>query len=468
MSNSLRFGDHTAFHLQVLRLSLVGAGLGLLTFLVSLILPALRGAEPAMFLAPLAKGAVGHAVGALWLTVIAAAVGLAAAPPTRKTAITAGLLALGVGLLGALSYQALANSSPRYMWFGIFVLGAATGIIASRDLRDRRRFLVPLAMGATLMLAKYVVFSFGARLGFVSHVPSFVAETAYGAIFGFMVSVALVARQIRLERDPVAQAFQEIKPSLKGEMLELCQRAVTLYARVKEVLGDRQLQNGEMIRGAENLVLRIFGLARKWHEVEREAGRTSAADLAGRIEGLDGKIKNTSDSVARKQYKMAREALNTQLRYLRDISRSGERVTAQVYNYLAALERLHLAVLNHQGADAAKLSDEIQPILDDIDTIGCEMDFESDAISEVAEVANGDHEEGEKEGLNTEPTEPTEDSEGDEAEPAPEAEGLNTEPTEPTEDSEGDEPVPEAEAETEAEAESADDPETRLNARLYE
>ena len=447
MSNSLRFGDHTAFHLQVLRLSLAGAALGLLGYLAALALTSLRAAEPAIFTAPMSAGAVGHAAGALWLMVTVAGLGLAACPPTRKTAITAGLFALGVGLLGGLSYHALANSSPRYVWFGLFVLGAATGVVASRDLKDARRFLVPLALGGTMILAKYVVFTFGARLGFVAHVPSFVAETAYGAIFGFMVSVGLVARQMRLERDPVSQAFQELKPNLSGEMLDLCQRAVKLYARVKEVLGDRYNgESGEMVQGAESLVLRIFGLARKWHEVEREAGRTSADDLDGRIQDLARKIKKTDDTVARKQYKMAREALNTQLGYLRDISRSGERITAQVYNYLAALERLHLAVLNHQSADAAKLADEIQPILDDIDSIGCEMDFESDALSEVAEVADGDSEEEKVADPEPEATEPE----------ATEPEATEPEATEP-----------EAADEPKA-ADDSEDPETRLNARLYE
>lgn len=459
MSNSLRFGDHTAFHLQVLRLSLVGAAIGLLTYLISFAVSSLSG--PAVFLAPLTNGSLSHAAGAAWLTVMAAVFGLAVSPPTRKTLATSALLALGVGLLGALSYLALSRGSPRYVWFGVLVYGLSVGIVASRDLRDPRRYLVPLTVAAAVALARYVVLTFSVRLDFAEQIPAFAAESAYGAIFGFLVSVGLIARQVRLVRDPVAQAFQEIRPNLSGEMLELCQRAVTLYSRVSQVLHDRSDQgtsaHADLTKGAQDLVLRIFGLARRWQEVEREASRTSAAELAGRIDELDGKISNTKDPVARKQYRLAREALNTQLGYLSDISRSGERVTAQVYNLLTTLERLHLAVINHRGADAAKLSDEVQPILDEIDNVGTEMDYASDAINEVSTIADGEQE---PDAPTPEP-EPEPEPESEEPSPAAEPEAAGELPA-------AEQEGPQQPAEAEEQAEEGDDPESRLNARLYE
>lgn len=373
MSNPIRFGDHSTFHLQVLRMTLAGAGIGLAGYLVI----TLFGPGGPWFKAAAMAGA-------------AMILGLAATPPARKDALLSGGLALGVGLLGALAYMGLSGARPRYEWFGVFVYGMSIGIIAGRDLADKRRYLMPLASGAMVMVAMFVVATFAKQVDFTAYVPGFVAGPAYGGLFGFLCGVSLIVRQLWIAQDPVGQAFSEVRPKLSGEMLDLCQRAMALYTRVQEVLQDRR-NNGsadpELSRAVRDMVLRIFGLAHKWHEVEREAARSSASDLSSRVEEIEAKLAATSDPVARRQYRMAREALSSQVRYLDDISRNRERVIAQVYNYLAALERLHLAVLNHRGADAAKLTDEIGPILDEIEDVGQEMDLVSDAISEAAEAA---------------------------------------------------------------------------------
>jgi len=433
--------------LQVLRLTLVGAAAGFVAYLVSM-----------------PVDLTGQAAQAIHLTLLAAALGLAASPPTRKKAVGTALLSLGVGLICTLCMQALAAFPPKYPWFGMGVYGLAVGIIAGRDLKDFRRFLLPLATGVSVALATFVEQTFRTKVGFVGYVPAFVAAPAYGAVFGFLTSVGLVVRHLWVERDPVAQAFQKLRPSLEGEMRDLCQRAVDHYGRVQQVLHDRQQQGNstepDLVQAVENLVLRIFAQARKWHEVELEAGRTSAEDLSNRIEEIDAKIQKTGDSVARKQYGLARQALNTQLGYLRDISRNRERVMAQVYNYLTALERLHLAILNHRGADAAKLSDEIQPILDEIDDVGSEMDFESDAFAEVAEAAIAG-----KEMAKT--AQPFTAETGTEVEPEelPEAEEAEPKALDQAQEAAGEEP--DAGAEAEAEEPSSGDPELHLQAKVY-
>ena len=367
MSNPLRFGDHSTFHIQVLRVTVAGAALGLAGYLVATFF-----------------GTGGQWFKAAAMAVAAMTLGLAATPPSRKNALISGALALGVGLLGALAYMGLSGARPRYEWFGVFVYGLSIGIIAARDLADRRRYLMPLASGVMVMVALFVVTTFARQVDFTAYVPAFVAGPAYGGLFGFLFGVSLIVRQVWIAQDPVGQAFSEVRPKLSGEMLDLCQRAMGLYARVQEVLNENGSGDPELSKAVRDMVLRIFGLAHKWHEVEREASRSSASDLHTRVEEIDAKLEATSDPVARRQYRMAREALSSQVRYLDDISRNRERVTAQVYNYLAALERLHLAVLNHRGADAAKLTDEIAPILDEIEDVGQEMDLVSDAISEAA------------------------------------------------------------------------------------
>ena len=79
MSNEVRFGDHTTFHLQVLRVTVAGAGLGFGAYLASMI-----------------PGAGSTAFQAIGMAFAAMVLGLAASPPGRKGALRAGLLAFGV------------------------------------------------------------------------------------------------------------------------------------------------------------------------------------------------------------------------------------------------------------------------------------------------------------------------------------------------------------------------------------
>ncbi len=372
MSNPIHFQDHGTFHKDVFRVTIAGAALSLLFYLAGLVLP-MAGAASQVILLALAI----------------ATMGLAAHPPAKGSLFSSVLLALGIGLLATLSRHALTMAPNAYPWFGVAVYGVALGVIAGRDLRDYRRYLLPVATALSVALATWVDVMFRAGANFTGYVPPFFAEPAHGALFGFLVSIGLLARQIMVTQDPVAEAFDEIKSTLSGEMLELSSRAVVLYQRIQEVLKDRQEKGAEtepdLSRSVQELVMKIISLGPKWNEVEREVEKTSADGLLERLEVLEKKIAGTTDEVARKQYRMAREALQSQAQYLQGISRSRERVMARVHNYLATLERLHLAVINHRGADAAKLSDEIHPILDEIDNFGHEMDFASEAMNEVGD-----------------------------------------------------------------------------------
>lgn len=390
MANRLHFGDHGAFHRQVLRMTLAGAALGLLGFLLAKISGHAMFSQRGLFTPDGLFAADTNAVQVVWMMLIVATLGLVARPPAKTTALTAGLLAAGLGLVGALVHRALVASPPVYPWFGVGLWGMAVGVLAGRDLRDYRRFSLPLATGLTVLLATWVQLTYMAQLLSIEYVPSFVAAPLQGALFGFLAGIGLVARQIHFEHDRVAQEFAAVKEQLSGEMLDLAQRSLETYRRINEVLRDRKDRgtppDPKLISAVDDLVLRILDLGRKWHEVEKEASRTSAGALVERIGELQGKIDKSQDKVARRQYEMARDALQAQLGYLRDISRSRERVVARVHNYLAALERLHLAVLNHRGADTAKFSAGLSPLIDEISNIGQEMDFASEAISEVAEV----------------------------------------------------------------------------------
>ncbi|MCA9673319.1 MAG: hypothetical protein KC503_47340 [Myxococcales bacterium] len=378
MTKQLRFDDHGAFHKQVLRVTLAGAALGLIGHITALIIN------------PRASVAVSLAQ----LAITAAALAFAAKPFKRSELFSTLPLGLGLALLGTLCMHALSTATHAYPWFGLGVYGLTVGIIAGRDLKGYQRFALPLATALTMVLATWVDRTFAARLPLTDYVPGFVAAPLRGAVFGFLVSIGLVVRQLRLARDPVLVEYDRIKDDLAGEMGELTAGAIVTYERINEALRDRSANRSadepELTRGVETLMLKVLALGKRWQEVEREASRTSAAALSGRVDELDAKVAAATDPVARRQYEMARDALRSQLKYVTGIATSRERVLARVHGYLAVLERVHLAVLNHQGADTAKFSDELSPLLESIDDMGAEMDIASAALAEVAEVTLGE------------------------------------------------------------------------------
>jgi predicted nucleic acid-binding Zn-ribbon protein len=390
MSSRLHFGDHRAFHRQVIQLTLAGAALALIGFILSKISGHAVFSERGLFDPGGVFTAATSAGQLIWMVAIVAGLGLAARPPERSKLPMTLALAVGFGLLGALVQRALVASPPVYPWFGMGVWGMAIGALAIRDLRDYRRFSVPLATGLTVVLATWVQQTYMAQLISVEYVPSFVAAPLQGALFGFLVGIGLVTRQLHVEHDHVSREFAQVKGQLSGEMLELAERAMTTYRRINEVLRDREDRgtppDPKLIKAVTGLLMRVLELGRKWQEVEKEASRTSAEALTHRIDELDTKIDASKDRVARRQYEMARDALQAQLGYLRDISQNRERVLARVHNYLAALERLHLGVLNHKGADAAKFDANLGPMIDEIANIGQEMDVVAEALREVTDL----------------------------------------------------------------------------------
>ena len=133
----------------------------------------------------------------------------------------------------------------------------------------------------------------------------------------------------------------------------------------------------------EDSVLRLFEVGRRWAAVEAEGARTSAELLAERMAAMTAKMEKTEDPVAKAQYAHAHEALAEQARYLKEIGASRDRVVARMHHYLAAMERLRFAVINHRSADASRLATEVQPILDDLVDLGKEIDVSSEAMAEV-------------------------------------------------------------------------------------
>jgi hypothetical protein len=359
MATTLKFREHEEFHRAALHMGLAGAGAGLLAHLAGLVYPRLGGLGAPIPLAILAG---------------AAAFG-AASPETRVRVRELGILFLGMAA-AALGLRFLGRTGPEPT-LGAAVFALAFGLLVARGLKGRKFLLTFFAATAAILTARFVFATFLAQT--IHDMPIWVGSVLAGGAFGLVALLGTLPRHLHLHQDRVQDSWAKVKDKCQGEVGELLGRAATLWDKV-----DGSLERDSSARRAiEDSVLRLFEVAQKWQSVESESSLPPADKLVERMEEIDQKIARTDDSVAKGQYERARGALAEQLRYVQEINTSKERVIARMHHYLAAMERLRFAVINHRSADASRLSTEVQPILDDLNALGKEIDCTSEAIGEV-------------------------------------------------------------------------------------
>jgi hypothetical protein len=352
MSNSLSFRDHEEFHRAAVHMTVASALAGL-----------------AAHVAALARPDFGPLAGAWGLAAVAGAAAYGAARPDERTRVRALVTVLALTL--AAGVGALFES--RGLAFALPV-----AILLARGLTGRRFVLgVGGALVATLV-ARFVLTKLTLAPELAA-VPGWLLSAGAGAAFGFTLVLALLPRHLHLVVDRVADARNRQRPRLTGEVAELADRSHALWLKV-----EASLETGDPARRAiEDSIVRLYEVAGRWQAVEADGTRTSADALVERMQQIDAKLTATDDAVAKEQYEQARGALAEQLRYLKEIGTSRERVVARMHHYLAAMERLRFAVINHRSHDASRLSTDVQPILDDLKDLGREIDFTSDALGEV-------------------------------------------------------------------------------------
>jgi hypothetical protein len=359
MSTTVRFREHDEFHRAALHTAIFGAVAGLLTYLVARVIPAAGGLT-----APWAIG------------LLVAGAGFGLLPAARRTRVAElGILVLIGGAVGLVATLAAARGRDS---LGHAAIALGFGLLVARGVEGRRGLIV-LACGAgTVLVARYVLASF-AYSATLAHLPGWTVAPLAGAAFSFVAAMAILARHIDLGQDRVADAYAACKGTVGGEVGELVEQGMGVWKKAEETVDEES----PVRRAVEDSVLRLFDVAKKWQTVESAQSRSSAEGLQKRVEAMQEKIEKTEDAVARQQYEQARAALVEQLRYLKEIGTARERVVARMHNYLAVMERLRLAFVNHRSADASRLSTEVQPILDDLTTLGKEIDCASEALVEV-------------------------------------------------------------------------------------
>lgn len=294
-------------------------------------------------------------------------------------------LVAGLGLLSLGASALVLGTRTGLPAAGLIVFAVLFGTAMAWGLSGRRR-LVAIAAGAGVaLLARYVFHSF-AFASQLSTLPSWVVATISGAAFSFVAVFALLPRHLELYRDLVGASYVGLHGAVTGEVRDLVSRGHDLWIKAAD-----ELESSPTTRSAlEQGVLRLFTVAQRWQTVEKVGTSSMTASLNERMEALEKRIAETEDEITRTQYQEARDALAEQLRYIKDIRVSRERVLARMHNYLAAMERLRLAALNLRSADASRDPaevTEVEPLLSSLKELGADMDASSDALLEAERLA---------------------------------------------------------------------------------
>lgn len=349
--DGIRFRDHEGFHGAALRMALVGAVLGVLAFLT------------VPFGGPWALGLIAGG------TVVAAM-----APLQRRRALHIAPRVFLAGAAVASLWLGARYGEPR-TGQALFAMLLATAF--AFGLRGKR-FLIAVAAGAgAALLAKHALGSI-ATAQELSAGPSWLVAGAAGAAFSFVSILALLPRHVELVRDPIGESYQALEPKVEGEIGELVGRAYSLWTEARDHLAEDDANRETLAEG----VLRVFAVAQKWTASSADETRAKADSLVERMEKLDARIEGTDDAVAKAQYEEAKTALAEQLRYINNIGTSRERVLARMHNYLAAMERLRLAVVNLETANASREAD-VEPLVSNIAEIGEDIDSCAEVLSEA-------------------------------------------------------------------------------------
>jgi hypothetical protein len=360
MATTIRFRDHELFHGAALHMGVAGFLTGLAAHVAGLLFPSF-----------------GSIVGPWSVAAVMTAVAYAATPVERRNriselAVLAGaLLAVGVAL-------GLARNGGREGIFGAGLFAGIFGALLARGARGRQALAIAASGSVFALLARYVHVKL-AVAGVAAGLPIWAVAAVAGASFALVALIGLLPRHLELGRNRVQEAWEGCRATLSGEVHDLAERGVSLWGQVSETVPEETRER----KAIEESVLRLLEVAKRWQSVEAEGGRVPAEGLAERMEQIADKVARSTDAIAKAQYERAHAALAEQLRYVKEIGTARERVIARMHHYLAAMERLRFALINHRSADASRVSTDVGPILEDLADLGKEIDFASEAITEV-------------------------------------------------------------------------------------
>jgi hypothetical protein len=359
MSGSLRFVQEEAFQRQTGRMLVAGGLSGLSAHVAKLVWPEAWG-----------NGSVAP------LVVIAMSVAYASAcDELRKQYREAAIFAISA-VLAALAHSSF-QGDLEWLGTGFFALVLAVLVHRGRE-EEGTSWPLLFASFVASLLALLVHHKLSMSIFFVG-IPGWATAGSLGLSFGLVLSLGNLSEYLEVFEDKLEIALASYQGKFSGEIGALLEKSMAHWKKI-----DALLEKGAPVRPqVESTVLRLLDVAKRWQQVEEEKPVESEADLKKRISEMEEKIANADDAIVRQQYEKARASLSEQLKYMKQIALSRERVVARLHNYLTSLERLRLAVLNHRSADASRLSSEVQPVLKELEMLGQELDTGTEAHSEL-------------------------------------------------------------------------------------
>ena len=365
MTTTLKFRNHEEFHRAAIQMVGAGALAGLTTH----------------FFFPGTSLTLFHAQASPWsLAVVAVFTALGAMAPALRRQVDA--LASRIGLLALCAAALVLTLRAGEPLTAIAVFSVLFGLTLSWGTRGRKLVLTTVAGAVVALLGAFVFLRIGSARELTTLMPMWLVHTAAGGAFSLVSVFALLPRHVAIDRDDVTAAYRSLPASLTGEVHDLVKRGYELWTRAGGDLGQDDASRQSLREG----VLRLFAVARRWQAVESTGAQTTPASLVDRMESLDKRIQETDDEITRTQYQQAKAALAEQLRYVKDIGTSRERVLARMHNYLAAMERLRMAVINLESTNASREAVDVQPLVNDLEKLGADMDSCSEALIEAERI----------------------------------------------------------------------------------
>ena len=356
--------DHEVLHDWLARAALAGAAVSVLELLVG--------------------GRVGLRQTGL-LEALRIAIVVAAVVPPRT--LTDGALVMLLSLAGG-AVAGLGTPWALPVAAAMTALGLMRSITPAPASRQR---LEGFAVAAVLALAAFVIRRAFLTTGVLE--PSFgpgVSALGAGAMAGAVTGLGAIGRLFR-PAEPVKDGVGVELGLLAAEVMatnpevaSLLKRAADAHQQAAEAvdaLGDKG--DPSTRKATDDLMKRMMGFAKEWQSIEKRCATTQPEALTERKVMLQSRLETTEDSIARAELGRAIAAIDAQVDAVREIRRGRERVLARMEHQVATLERLRLAALRHQSADASRLQAELQPVLDELAEAGGDFDLASEALGDA-------------------------------------------------------------------------------------
>lgn len=280
-------------------------------------------------------------------------------------------------VFSAVSLWFFVGSEPT---LGALLFAGFFAIFFARGMKESRFWVTLFVAAAMLFVARFVLDRFVSS-SLVTLLPTWSTALISGASFGLVASLGLLPRHLGPNPERIRPLYESLKGKSSGELAALQDRAMSLWEKVETS------EKSPVRDTIEASIIRFLEVAQRLQQAEPEKSLSSADSLVAQMTSLEEKRDKATDEEAKQQYELARGAIGEQLKYVREIGASRERVIARLHNYLAAIEKTRLALVNNQTASVAEDSASIRNMLGELEELGNTFDTSSDALLTIEKSA---------------------------------------------------------------------------------